>query len=287
MSTKTTNYNLIKPEYTDTPDITSMNPNWDIIDTKLKEAIADLTSFVTDEELNQELGAVRNYSDEQFESLDGKIGGLDNLELKSTDLVDAINQVYLNSSGGASTLVKNTVGELSNLTTTNKTNVVAAINEIDGSIPTKVSDLENDLEFAQIDDLAGFLSNGGGALYGDIDLVGDGSAISGVIVFNNDAEANTPYIIADWPEYDPGDNARLRLGGVWDDTAVILDGIAEPREDNHAATKKYVDDKVATAASKEYLVGIFGELKTALEAMDTETAIAVLDRAILDMSTLA
>lgn len=39
MSSRTANYNLIKPEYTDTPDITSMNPNWDAIDEKLKEAI--------------------------------------------------------------------------------------------------------------------------------------------------------------------------------------------------------------------------------------------------------
>ena len=40
-------------------------------------------------------------------------------------------------------------------------------------------------------------------------------------------------------------------------------------------------------ASKTYLIGVFGELKTALEAYDAELAIAVLDRAILDMSTLA
>ena len=37
MSTSTTNYNLVKPALTDTADITAMNPNWDTIDTKLKE----------------------------------------------------------------------------------------------------------------------------------------------------------------------------------------------------------------------------------------------------------
>jgi hypothetical protein len=89
----------------------------------------------------------------------------------------------------------------------------------------------------------------GGSLHGDIDLVGDGSAISGVIVFNNDAEANTPYIIADLPENDPGDNAKLRFGGVWDDTEVILEGIAEPRSNSHAATKKYVDDRALPIVS--------------------------------------
>lgn len=35
---QTTNYNLVKPELTDSPpDITVMNPNWDKIDEKLKE----------------------------------------------------------------------------------------------------------------------------------------------------------------------------------------------------------------------------------------------------------
>lgn len=37
MSTTTTNYGLVKPALTDAPDITAMNPNWDTIDTKLKE----------------------------------------------------------------------------------------------------------------------------------------------------------------------------------------------------------------------------------------------------------
>lgn len=37
MSTKTTNYELIKPALTDAADITATNVNWDKIDTKLKE----------------------------------------------------------------------------------------------------------------------------------------------------------------------------------------------------------------------------------------------------------
>ena len=36
MSTKTTNYALIKPALTDTADITAMNGNWDTIDSELK-----------------------------------------------------------------------------------------------------------------------------------------------------------------------------------------------------------------------------------------------------------
>lgn len=35
MSTTTTNYGFIKPELTDTADITAMNGNWDKIDTQL------------------------------------------------------------------------------------------------------------------------------------------------------------------------------------------------------------------------------------------------------------
>lgn len=333
MSTQTTNYNLIKPEYTDTPDLTSMNPNWDIIDTKLKEAME--SGGFTGGEVDGNI-ILTPESELQFETRDGNTIGLyangDSIELYSLhgedDLhplhlfglgtphepTEAVNKNYVDNhidnksnphgvtaaqvgalplAGGIVTgattfngildvknlgvtggsidiespdksdtlsiaygdigndvlnLVRNSNNAAPKVTVGTPTsgNHAATKKYVDDNIPTKVSDLENDLEFAQIDDLAGFLSNGGGALYGDIDLVGDGSAISGVIVFNNDAEANTPYIIADFPEYDPGDNARLRLGGVWDDSEVILDGIAEPREDNHAATKGYVDNKFAS-----------------------------------------
>lgn len=37
MSTKTTNFEFIKPELTDTADITQYNENWDKVDTKFKE----------------------------------------------------------------------------------------------------------------------------------------------------------------------------------------------------------------------------------------------------------
>lgn len=41
MATNTTNYNLVKPALTDAPpDITVMNPNWDTIDAKLKQALS-------------------------------------------------------------------------------------------------------------------------------------------------------------------------------------------------------------------------------------------------------
>ena len=36
MSTKTTNYNFVKPELKDVADITAQNPNWDTLDTTLK-----------------------------------------------------------------------------------------------------------------------------------------------------------------------------------------------------------------------------------------------------------
>ena len=39
MSTKTTNFEFIKPELTDPADITACNGNWDTIDVKLKEAL--------------------------------------------------------------------------------------------------------------------------------------------------------------------------------------------------------------------------------------------------------
>lgn len=35
MSTKTTNFELVKPDLTDAADITATNPNWDLIDEKL------------------------------------------------------------------------------------------------------------------------------------------------------------------------------------------------------------------------------------------------------------
>lgn len=39
MSTKTTNYELVKPDLTDAADITAMNQNWDKLDEKLKNAL--------------------------------------------------------------------------------------------------------------------------------------------------------------------------------------------------------------------------------------------------------
>ena len=47
MSTQTTNYGLIKPQLTDTPDITAMNVNWDTIDEKLKEVADNASSAGT------------------------------------------------------------------------------------------------------------------------------------------------------------------------------------------------------------------------------------------------
>lgn len=52
MSTKTTNFGLIKPALTDPADITVFNTNWDKIDEKLKEASENkATSIVANDTL--------------------------------------------------------------------------------------------------------------------------------------------------------------------------------------------------------------------------------------------
>lgn len=47
MSTKTTNFNLIKPELTDAADITNFNNNWDVIDQQLKSQDSNLSTHST------------------------------------------------------------------------------------------------------------------------------------------------------------------------------------------------------------------------------------------------
>ncbi len=72
---QTINYNLVKPELTDSPpDITVMNPNWDKVDEKLKEFeeenenIGDLSQLQTTEKSN-----IVNSINEVFQSVsDGK-----------------------------------------------------------------------------------------------------------------------------------------------------------------------------------------------------------------------
>lgn len=57
MSTTTKNYELIKPELTDVADITAMNPNWDKLDTELKnlsDHVDDLKDTAGAVELTQE-----------------------------------------------------------------------------------------------------------------------------------------------------------------------------------------------------------------------------------------
>lgn len=45
MSTTTTNYKLHKPELTDAADITKMNPNWDVVDEKLFNALKSVSTY--------------------------------------------------------------------------------------------------------------------------------------------------------------------------------------------------------------------------------------------------
>lgn len=98
MSTKTTNYNLIKPEYTDTPDITAMNVNWDTIDTKLKEASESRTTLenhITNKSnphgvTAEQIGAVtKEYVDEAVAS-GGSVKTVNNIEPDENGNVEVI-----------------------------------------------------------------------------------------------------------------------------------------------------------------------------------------------------
>lgn len=60
MSTTTTNYALVKPELTDSADITAMNSNWDTLDTKIKSVETSISSL---DNSSVGLGNVDNTSD--------------------------------------------------------------------------------------------------------------------------------------------------------------------------------------------------------------------------------
>lgn len=47
MSTNTTNYNLVKPDYSEAADIAVINGNMDIIDTAMKNNATDITSLTS------------------------------------------------------------------------------------------------------------------------------------------------------------------------------------------------------------------------------------------------
>lgn len=60
MSTTTPNFSLVKPQLTDTADITAMNPNWDTIDNELKshdDTIASLNDIINNLDASK-LGAL-------------------------------------------------------------------------------------------------------------------------------------------------------------------------------------------------------------------------------------
>jgi hypothetical protein len=63
-----------------------------------------------------------------------------------------------------------------------------------------------------------------------------------------------------------------------------LKNLPAPVEDGDAVNKHFLEDKLQN--DRTYLVSVFEELKAALEASDIDGAIAVLDEAILDLSTL-
>lgn len=46
-------------------------------------------------------------------------------------------------------------------------------------------------------------------------------------------------------------------------------------------------DDISGFASKSYLVGVFGELKTAIAESNIDAAVAILDKVILDLSALS
>ena len=53
------------------------------------------------------------------------------------------------------------------------------------------------------------------------------------------------------------------------------------------ATKEEVSELSEQKVDKTYIVSVFGELKQVLQGGDIDSAIAILDEAILDLSTLA
>lgn len=73
-------------------------------------------------------------------TLDGKIGNLSNLETTAkNNLVSAINEIYNNSESS----ISSKIGDLDDLTTTAKSNLVSAINEVDGDVAQLRADLTN------------------------------------------------------------------------------------------------------------------------------------------------
>lgn len=84
MSSKTTNYNLHKIDLTDAPpDITAINPNWDTVDTKLKELETKTTS---NEEALENI--VENLGDDFLPisggALTGQLTVMDNFNINKT-----------------------------------------------------------------------------------------------------------------------------------------------------------------------------------------------------------
>lgn len=123
MSTTTTNYGLIKPALTDSADITQMNPNWDNVDTKLKEIETKLTNHQHDEYLPLSGGEVTGTlivskvmgaNGDSYTSPALVVGGkpnthhleLDNNEIQAKQNETTTGNLFLNSNGG-----KVTVGE--------------------------------------------------------------------------------------------------------------------------------------------------------------------------------
>ena len=76
MSTKTTNYQFVKPELKDTANITAMNPNWDTIDTTLKGHADKLGSV--DKSIEQINTTLDENFDEINETLDQLESDFDN-----------------------------------------------------------------------------------------------------------------------------------------------------------------------------------------------------------------
>ena len=117
MSTKTTNYNLIKPEYTDTPDITAMNVNWDTIDIKLKEASESRTTLenhITNksnphEVTAEQIGAVtKNYVDEAIAS-SGSVKTVNGLEPDENGNIEVGIQVPIFSVSGTTLIISDAI----------------------------------------------------------------------------------------------------------------------------------------------------------------------------------
>lgn len=126
-------------------------------------------------------------------------------------------------------------------------------------------------KLAKESELENYLPLTGGDLTGDLTITNNasiflnGNAESNLIYFSNPQGYNTPYITYLNPE-ETDNTANLHLADDAGDAPVIISGVAEPQNDDHAANKKYVDDAVSEATT-----GISPKVFQVADSTDTTT----------------